>query len=199
MPETPDWAGWRQAQRQQLVARRQSLTASKRIAAEQQVHQYLLSILAPLPAAVISFYMPIRGELNCQPLIEALLKSGWQATLPKIIAKDAALQFRQWTAETEMQPETWQIPVPQNTRPLIPEVLLIPLVGFDRQLHRLGNGGGFYDRSLASITPKPLAIGVGLESLQLENIQPQPHDIAMDFVVTEQGIYSHTAIMEFTR
>lgn len=199
MPETADWAGWRQAQRQQLVARRQSLAPSMRIAAEQQIHQYLLSMLARMPPGIISFYMPIRGELNCQPLIEVLLKNGWQAALPKIIAKDTALQFRQWTPETPMQPEIWQIPVPQNTSQLIPNVLLIPLVGFDRQLHRLGNGGGFYDRSLASITPKPLAIGVGLASLQLDNIQPQPHDIAMDFVVTEQGIYPHTAIDGLTQ
>ncbi|MDT8310275.1 MAG: 5-formyltetrahydrofolate cyclo-ligase [Methylophaga sp.] len=192
MPEIPDWKIWRQTQRQQLVANREHLIGSQRIAAEQQIHNYLLSILAPLPPGIISFYMPIRGELDCQPLIEKLLKNGWQAALPKIIAKDTALQFRQWTPETQMQPGIWQIPVPQNTPQLIPNVLLIPLVGFDRQLHRLGNGGGFYDRSLDGITPKPLAIGVGLASLQLDNIQPQPHDIAMDFVVTEQAIYSAT-------
>ncbi|MEX0614463.1 MAG: 5-formyltetrahydrofolate cyclo-ligase, partial [Methylophaga sp.] len=144
----------------------------------------------------ISFYMPIRGEINCQPLIEQLLAKGWLAALPKIIAKDAALQFRQWTPVCDMQPETWQIPVPQNTSELIPDVLLIPLVGFDKQLHRLGNGGGFYDRSLASMSPKPLAMGVGLELQNLGDIQPQPHDMAMDYVVTEQAIYSDVVITQ---
>ncbi len=192
MPEQHDWVSWRQIQRQQLVASRQSLTGAERIAAEQQIHQRLLSLLAPMPASIISFYMPIKGELNCQPLIENLLDLGWRAALPKIISKDTALQFRQWTPDSEMQPEIWQIPVPQNTAELVPDVLLIPLVGFDQQRHRLGNGGGFYDRSLAGISPTPLAIGVGLESLKLEDIQPQPHDIAMDFVVTEQAIYPHT-------
>ncbi len=192
MPEQHDWVAWRQIQRQQLVASRQSLTGAERIAAEQQIHQRLLSLLAPMPASIISFYMPIKGELNCQPLIENLLDLGWRAALPKIISKDTALQFRQWTPDSEMQPEIWQIPVPQNTAELVPDVLLIPLVGFDQQRHRLGNGGGFYDRSLAGISPTPLAIGVGLESLKLEDIQSQPHDIAMDFVVTEQAIYPHT-------
>lgn len=194
MPEQPDWVGWRQKQRQQLIKLRQSLTGDRRLAAELQIHDRLLSILSPLPAGIISFYMPIRGEINCQPLIENLLILGWQATLPKIIAKDTALQFRQWTPDSDMQPEIWQIPVPQNTPELVPDVLLIPLVGFDQYRHRLGNGGGFYDRSLATIQPKPLAIGVGLESLKLADINAQPHDIAMDHVVTEQAIYPTAAV-----
>lgn len=192
MPEQTDWQTWRQTTRQQLITKRQSVTGNNRRLAEQAIHDQLLSILAPLPAGIISFYMPIRGEVDCQPLIEQLLASGWLAALPKIIAKDAALQFRQWTPQSPMQAEIWQIPVPQNTPELIPEVLLIPLVGFDQQLHRLGNGGGFYDRSLAGIAPKPLAIGVGFEATKLENIHPQQHDIAMDYVVTEQTIYQST-------
>ena len=192
MPEVRDWVAWRQEQRQKLVASRQAITSAERIAAEQQIYQRLLSLLAPMPASIISFYMPIKGELNCQPLIEELLNRGWRAVLPKIIDKDSALQFRQWSPDSQMQPEIWQIPVPQNTAELVPDVLLIPLVGFDQQRHRLGNGGGFYDRSLAGISPTPLAIGVGLELMKLEDIQPQPHDIAMDFVVTEQAVYPHT-------
>lgn len=193
MPEPRDWTIWRQAQRRQLIAKRQTLSGAQRLDAEQQIQQRLLSLLTAMPVGVISFYMPIHGEINCQPVIENLLGSGWRAALPKIIAKNTALQFRQWTTDSEMQPEIWQIPVPQDTAELIPDVLLIPLVGFDTNLHRLGNGGGFYDRSLAAIQPKPLAIGIGLESLKLADIEPQPHDIAMDIVVTEQAIYQQSA------
>ncbi len=190
MPELQAWAAWRQNQRQQLIASRQSVMGIERLSAEQQIQHHLLTLLAELPPGIIGFYMPIRGEINCQVLIEQLLVNGWRAALPKIIAKDAALQFRQWMPDCDMQPEVWQIPVPQNTPELNPNVLLIPLVGFDKQLHRLGNGGGFYDRSLASMSPKPLAIGVGLALQKLEDIEPQPHDMAMDYVVTEQAIYS---------
>lgn len=193
MPEQRNWVNWRQDQRRQLVNIRQTLTASQRVEAEQQIQQRLLSLLTPMPAGIVSFYMPIRGEINCQPVIEKLLSIGWRAALPKIIAKNTALQFRQWTADSDMQPEIWQIPVPQHTAELTPDVLLIPLVGFDASLHRLGNGGGFYDRSLAAIQPKPLAIGIGLESLKLNDIQAQPHDIAMDIVVTEQSVYQQPA------
>lgn len=194
MAETPDWSAWRQNQRQQLIASRQSLTAVERINAQQQIQVQLLSLLTPVTPGIIGFYMPIRGEINCQALIEQLLSKGWRAALPKIINKDTALQFRQWTPGCDMQPEVWQIPVPQNTPELTPDVLLIPLVGFDKQLHRLGNGGGFYDRSLASMLPKPLAIGVGLALQKLEDIQPQSHDMPMDYVVTEQAIYPDAMI-----
>lgn len=194
MAEAQAWAAWRQNQRQQLIANRKSVTGIERLTAEQQIQAQLLSLLAPLTPGIIGFYMPIRGEINCQALIEQLLANGWRAALPKIIAKDTALQFRQWAPDCDMQPEIWQIPVPQNTSELIPDVLLIPLVGFDKQLHRLGNGGGFYDRSLASMSPKPLAIGVGLALQKLEDIQPQSHDMAMDYVVTEQAIFPDAVI-----
>ncbi|MCX4189671.1 5-formyltetrahydrofolate cyclo-ligase [Methylophaga sp. OBS3] len=190
MPDEKDWVDWRNQQRRHLINKRQILTPSQRDDVEQKIQSQLLDFLLPLPAGIISFYIPIKGEINCQPLIEALLAKGWQAALPKIIAKDTALEFRLWQPDCVMAPETWRIPVPQNTELAVPNVLLIPLVGFDQYGHRLGNGGGFYDRSLAAIQPKPLAIGVGLESLKLDDIEAQPHDIAMDYVVTEQTIYS---------
>ena len=86
-----------------------------------------------------------------------------------------------------MEAEVWQIPVPQNTGSVQPDVILVPLVGFDQQMHRLGNGGGFYDRTLASPS-RPLSIGIGFEWMLLDSIQPQDHDIPMDWIVTEATI-----------
>ena len=65
---------------------------------------------------------------------------------------------------------------------------LVPLVGFDAGGYRLGYGGGYYDRSLAARTPRPLAIGIGFEISRLATIHPQPHDIPMDAIVTERGM-----------
>jgi 5,10-methenyltetrahydrofolate synthetase len=67
-------------------------------------------------------------------------------------------------------------------------VLLVPLLGFDAAGYRLGYGGGYYDRTLAAMEPRPLAIGVGYEALRLPTIHPQPHDIPMDAIVTDAGI-----------
>jgi 5,10-methenyltetrahydrofolate synthetase len=63
---------------------------------------------------------------------------------------------------------------------------LAPLVGFDRQGYRLGYGGGYFDRTLAALEPRPLAVGVGFEAARLETVFPRSHDIAMDIVVTEE-------------
>jgi 5,10-methenyltetrahydrofolate synthetase len=69
-----------------------------------------------------------------------------------------------------------------------PEVLLIPMVGYDSAGYRLGYGGGYYDRTLAALTPRPLCIGIAYDASQLETIHPQPHDIPMNAVVTERRV-----------
>lgn len=68
---------------------------------------------------------------------------------------------------------------------MIPDVVLIPLVGFDEQNFRLGYGGGYYDRTLAALSPRPITIGLGFEMGRLSTIRPQPHDIPMNYIVTE--------------
>jgi 5,10-methenyltetrahydrofolate synthetase len=72
---------------------------------------------------------------------------------------------------------------------VVPQALLIPPVGFDARGFRLGYGGGFYDRTLASLAPRPLAIGVAFELSRVDSIRPQPFDLPMDYVVTERGIF----------
>jgi 5-formyltetrahydrofolate cyclo-ligase len=82
----------------------------------------------------------------------------------------------------------WDIPIPIERQAVRPTALLVPLVGFDRQGYRLGYGGGYYDRTLAAMDPKPLIIGIGYEIGRLETIHPQPHDVPMDAIVTEAGV-----------
>jgi 5-formyltetrahydrofolate cyclo-ligase len=86
-----------------------------------------------------------------------------------------------------MTPGVYDIPVPAMRDVVVPAVLLVPVVGFDRTNYRLGYGGGYYDRTLAAADPRPMAIGVGFELSRLNTIHPQPHDIPLDAVVTEAG------------
>jgi hypothetical protein len=83
----------------------------------------------------------------------------------------------------------FNIPVPVDTMEINPNALLIPLIGFDEHGYRLGYGGGYYDRTLASMSPQPLKIGVAFEIGRISSIVPQPHDIPMDFIVTETGVH----------
>jgi 5,10-methenyltetrahydrofolate synthetase len=87
-----------------------------------------------------------------------------------------------------MSADRYGIPIPQDDAELIPDIVLLPLLAFDAQGFRLGYGGGYFDRTLATMVPRPLAIGVGFELGQVPDIRPQAHDIGLDAVVTEAGV-----------
>jgi 5,10-methenyltetrahydrofolate synthetase len=88
-----------------------------------------------------------------------------------------------------MQDDRYGIPTPIEGEFAVPEVLLIPVNAFDAQGYRLGYGGGFFDRTLAALNPAPLTIGVGFELSRVETIDPQAHDIRLDAIVTEAGVF----------
>ena len=90
-----------------------------------------------------------------------------------------------------MEHGVYNIPVPKERDLLEPEVLIVPLVGFDAVGYRLGYGGGYYDRTIASFSVQPYAIGVGFELSRLATIHPQPHDIPMNAILTETGFTEH--------
>jgi 5-formyltetrahydrofolate cyclo-ligase len=85
-------------------------------------------------------------------------------------------------------PGFWKIPVPADGPAVVPNLTLAPLVGWDPAGFRLGYGGGYFDRTLAVLSPRPMTIGIGLQSARLANIFPQPHDIALDVILTEAGV-----------
>ena len=105
--------------------------------------------------------------------------------LPAVVEKTGPLEYRAWRPGEPLIDGVWNIPVPQKREIVVPDAVLAPLVGFDSQCYRLGYGGGYFDRTLAAISPRPLAIGVGFELSRIETIFPQPFDIAMDVIVTE--------------
>jgi 5-formyltetrahydrofolate cyclo-ligase len=85
-----------------------------------------------------------------------------------------------------MKKGLWNIPIPPERDVVAPSLLVVPLVGFDRGRYRLGYGGGFYDRTLAAAQPRPRTIGIALADAELPTIYPQPHDIPMDVIVTNE-------------
>ena len=87
-----------------------------------------------------------------------------------------------------MERGVWNIPVPAHGPDIVPDIVMSPLVGWDRGGYRLGYGGGYFDRTLAALTPRPLTIGIGLDAARIATIFPQPHDIAMQVIVTETGM-----------
>ena len=180
-------AAWRRERRADLIARRQTVPLELRRQAAEIIGDRLNRLRATLGRSVIGFYWPIRHEINLLPWARALARSG-DATLclPVVVQPGAPLEYWHWTPDAEMRPGFWNIPVPAERRVIAPEVVLAPLVGFDADRYRLGYGGGYFDRTLAATSPRPIAIGVGYDFAALQTINPQPHDIPMDAVLTEQ-------------
>jgi 5-formyltetrahydrofolate cyclo-ligase len=180
-------AAWRQQLRADLITRRQAVPPEQRRQAAEIIGDKLTRLIAALDRSVIGFYWPIRHEINLNSWARALAQSGKVTLcLPVVVQPEAPLEYWHWTPDTGMKPGFWNIPVPVERDPVTPDLVLAPLVGFDAQRYRLGNGGGYFDRTLAAAHPRPIAIGVGYDFAALDTIKPQPHDIPMDAVLTEQ-------------
>jgi 5-formyltetrahydrofolate cyclo-ligase len=178
---------WRRARREELIGRRQALPQSECRDLQARIIGLLETDFPELAGGLIGFYWPIRSEIGLHPLVRRLVEQGAGAALPVVVEKGRPLEFHAWRPGDRLDRGFWNIPVPAERLLVRPTVLLVPLVGFDAQGYRLGYGGGYYDRTLAAMTPRPRAIGVGYELGRLETIHPQPHDIPMDAVVTEAG------------
>lgn len=188
-----DVARWRRAERGRLRAERQAMTVEERRAAGDALARHLRDLLAArfggARGRVFSGYWPIKGEPDLRPLMADLHASGVTIVLPVVEVTHAPLVFRRWTPETRMVRGHWNIPVPpEDAEALAPDITLAPLMGWDGDGYRLGYGGGYFDRTLAAASPRPFAIGIGFQAARLATIHPQPHDIALDAIVTEAGV-----------
>jgi 5-formyltetrahydrofolate cyclo-ligase len=185
---SPAAAAWRKAERARLLAARMELPSEARTAAGHAIGAALAARFPPGEIALVGGYWPMRGEYNPLGYLRAVIDAGAAAALPAVVAKGAPLQFRPWTPKTRMAPGRWDTLHPEDGPAVAPLALLIPLVGFDAAGHRLGYGGGFYDRTLAALVPRPLAIGVGFELGRLPSFEPAAHDQRLDVIVTEAGV-----------
>jgi 5-formyltetrahydrofolate cyclo-ligase len=188
LPE--DVARWRKEQRRELLARRVAVPLEQRREWNEAITRLLLEGFPQLGRMIVSFYWPFKSEFDPRFAIRGFREQGATAALPEVVEKHAPLQFREWWPGAPMKTGVvFDIPVPDGTAIVTPEACLIPPVGFDARGYRLGYGGGYFDRTLAKVAPHALKIGVAYEISRMPTIHPQPHDIPMDFIVTEAGIH----------
>jgi 5,10-methenyltetrahydrofolate synthetase len=187
-----DVARWRRAERIRLAGLRECLGQTGRAQVSDRVGSHLGSVLAARGAgqgAVLSGYWPIKGEPDLRPVLTDLHRVGVTIVLPVVETRAAPLVFRRWTPETRMVRGDWNIPVPPpEADVLTPDVTLAPCLGWDDGCFRLGWGGGYFDRTLAVLAPRPMTIGIALAAAGLPTIYPQPHDIPLDLILTEDGV-----------
>lgn len=188
-PQTAiDVARWRKAKRKELIAARLALPAAERKDQAERIAGTLERLIEPDGETILSAYWPFKGEIDLRPWLRRIAREGVRVALPVVVAKGAPLRFRRWTPGARLERGIWNIPVPADGEEIAPQVTIAPLVGFDPDCYRLGYGGGYYDRTLAAMSPRPRVIGVGHGVGALATIFPQPHDIPMDAVVTGDGL-----------
>ncbi len=171
-----------------LLARWAASTPAERTAWDDVIVVFLETGFPLLRGMVVGFCWPNKGEVDPRPLIQKLRGQGSRVVLPAVVARKQPLEFREWWLGSPMKTGVLGIPIPDGTSVLVPDAVLVPPVGFSDEGWRLGYGGGYFDRTLAALSPQPLKICVAYELSRIPTIHPQPYDVPMDFIVTEAGI-----------
>ncbi|WP_296372885.1 5-formyltetrahydrofolate cyclo-ligase [Yoonia sp.] len=187
-----DVARWRRAERARLAALREGLGQAGRAQVSDRIVGHLVTVLADRGVGrgcVLSGYWPIKGEPDLRPALSDLHRTGVTIALPVVETRAAPLVFRRWTPQTRLVRGDWNIPVPPpEADELVPDTALAPCLGWADGCYRLGWGGGYFDRTLAALSPRPLTIGVAFSAARLPTIFPQPHDIPLGLILTEDGV-----------
>lgn len=178
---------FRKRDRDRLYALRRELTVQEQSMQAGAVAGALDRVLEDMQGRTVAAYWPIRGELDLRPWLTRLREAGGRLALPVVVAKGRPLVFRAWEPGARMTRGLWNIPVPADAAEVVPDLVIAPLLGVDDACYRLGNGGGYYDMTLAALTPRPRVIGVGHDFCPVQTIFPQHWDVPMDDVILGDG------------
>jgi 5-formyltetrahydrofolate cyclo-ligase len=148
--------------------------------------RHVLTELPPRERAVVGGFWPLEGEIDIRPLLHALHARGHDVALPETTRKGEALRFRRWQPASALRHGRFGTLHPDGPE-LIPDFLLVPLLGFDRRGHRLGYGGGYYDRTLAAL-PEAFAVGCAFAAQELDVVPVGEYDVPLPAIATETGV-----------
>ena len=171
---------WRKAERERLIAAREALDHATLERFRQRIDAHVERAFPGLASETLAFCWPFRNEYDARHLMKTLRVRGALTALPVVVAPKQPLVFREWHPGVELGAGALGIPYPLNTRSVLPDAVLVPMNGWDGAGYRLGYGGAYFDRTLASLPKKPLVIGVAHELAKMETIHPQNWDIPVD-------------------
>ncbi len=175
--------------RKKLLTKRKYI--ENRLEAERSIVEQVTKTFSFKNDDIIAGYLQIKSEASIAPLFTALHHQKHACCMPIVIEKNTPLSFRLWSPQDNNKTGHYNIPEPPTENEAVtPNILFVPLVGFDRQGNRLGYGGGFYDRTLKMLRQKKdiLAIGVGFSSQEVDKLPINKHDEQLDFIATEKEV-----------
>ena len=185
----PELSAWRKSERTRLLLERSALSEETLAGLRSRIDIHIERTFPDLVHGVLAFCWPYKNEYDVRHLAAALRRRGATTAMPVVVAPKTPLIFREWHPGVKLADGPLGIPYPVDSREVRPDHVLLPMLGWDAQGYRLGYGGGFFDRTLASLARRPRVIGLSYEQAYMQTIRPQPHDIPVDFVVTERGVY----------
>lgn len=170
-------------------AQRAAFPQSLRADAAKAAAEHFLIHFPLSPTDIVAAYWPIRDEIDCKLVLTTLMDRFQPVCLPVVMGEDVPLELRLWEQGTPLYPSGFGTLAPEDSAPVVePDVILMPLLGFDRKGTRLGYGGGYYDRTLASLRNTPRLVGFAFAAQELDFVPREPHDIPLDAIVTEKGV-----------
>ena len=176
--------------RRQAAARRDALPAESRQAAAEAIAARPFP-LAIAPGAIVSGFMPLKSEINPLPLMRKLAGQGARLALPAIVGRGKPLIMREWAAGEALTAGVWGIREPTAEAPAVdPDIVLVPLLAFDRAGHRIGYGAGYYDLTIAQLRARKaiVAAGVAFAAQEVPRVPATPRDARLDLVLTEREV-----------
>jgi 5-formyltetrahydrofolate cyclo-ligase len=173
------------------LAKRDALSDEQRADAAQALARRKLPFEIA-PGMIVSGYSPIRSEIDPVPLMRRFAEQGAKLALPAVMARGKSLAFRAWSPDDRLMMGPLGILEPSPAAAeLIPDVMLVPLAAFDAEGHRIGYGAGHYDYTLAHLRKMKAiaAIGTAFSVQQIKAVPALPHDVALDYVLTEKKVF----------
>lgn len=174
----------------------QRLNLPDRLERAALLQQVMRIWLIDRPDTVIGAYWPIKGEFDPLPALHRWKEDGElldepqlrRIALPVVNKQHKTLTFHAWYPGCPMEEDAYGIPKPKDTEIVVPTLIFVPCVGYGPGGFRLGYGGGFYDRTLASLQPKPFTVGLGYDFAWLPELQPEIHDVPLDAILADTGV-----------
>ena len=184
----------KKTQRQELIEQR--LNMPDRLQRADLLQRVMRIWLVGRSDTMIGAYWPIKGEFDPLPALHRWKEDGElleesqrrRIGLPVVDREKKTLQFHAWYPGCPMEEDAYNIPKPKDTEVIVPTLLFVPCVGYGAGGYRLGYGGGFYDRTLAELQPKPFTVGLGFAQGFLPDLEPEPHDVPLDALLNENGV-----------